>query len=346
MEEVAKASLRQLKETCLRCIAGANQHSSQEVGAMVTVSKLALQHLEREEELSAKVNKAASDTSQDSLCAFLEATILEGLQEAASVEISNHNIDEQTDTLVDDFWSHCFNLVQLSSAILGGHTGTQSAALSKNLSSLYQLSCSRRCLFDAFLSLGKAVLSDRQVLTLLSRLYKHFWSEEAKTLALHATRNDLQNVTVELNSGLEKLVSLMATIHSFLSLHETVASSLVAHRIEGMEEKEGRVKKPSGGSRESQVISQWLCWGSLCPVIDSFTNLAPKILRSVCESAVEFDKDTLQRGAEMGAVPDQLKVKVILECLIFRLLSCQLLKYKLILKLLIFMVTFNLTIIL
>lgn len=325
MEAVAKASLRQLKGSCLRCVAGVNRHSILEVGAMVTVSKLVLEHLKREEGLL-KTAKAPSDTSQDTLCALLEAMILEGLQEVASVEVSKHNIDGHTDTQVDDFWFYCFNLVQLSSDILGSHTGTQSAALSKTLSSLYQLSFSRKCLLDAFLSLGKAVLVERQVLALLSRLYERFWSQEAKKLAQQATTSNLQNVPVETNNGLDKLVRLMATIHSFLSLHKTIVSSLVDHQVEGTEKKEDGVKKRSLIAHESQFISQWLSWGTLSRVVDSFTTLAPKIFGSMYESAVEFDKDTLQRRAEMGAVPDQLKVKVILECLIFRLLSFQLLK--------------------
>ena len=308
MEEAVKASLRQLKGACIGGLGETRYQHIHEGGTMVTVSKLALQHLRREE------GRSGRSTSDSSFCALLEEVVLEGLQEitAPGQHQEGDIIDKPTDTLIDAIWSHCFNLVRLSSVILDGSTSSHSATLRKAVSSLYQVSFRVSRLLDVFLSVGKAELTERQVLTILSRLHKKFWSQKAKMFAEQVTLTTAaaaQTASLEPDNCLEKLVGLVATLHSTLSIHKTIVASLADHQVEGEEVSGKRATEKSVMAHRSEITTQWLCWGVLCSVVDSFTTWAPKLLWSAYERAGEMDRSALQRRAQMGDVPNQLKVR-------------------------------------
>ena len=309
MEKAAKNTLRQLKEACLQLSGGERTNQSysyfDEVGTMVTVSTLALQGLSKEEG-----DRDPLDAGSDSLSSLLESVILEGLEEIATREVESA-VDPFNGRFlhVDNLWSHCLQLVQSSSDILGGQSLTTSL-----ISSACQFSLYSSRLLNAFLSVGKAVLTERQLLSLLSHLHDKFWSREAKRIAEKAntvTATDVQNVTMETSKGLNKLVKLIAASHCILSMHKTVAESLSDHGGNEEEEERGgeRVKEKSLSVDQNRIINLWLCRGTLIPLLDTLSTVTPKLLWSAFTSVVEVDKRALEIGACTAAVPNQLKVK-------------------------------------
>lgn len=325
-KNMAKTTLRQLRSACLQspqCPDGEEKTADgyfDEVGAMVTVSTLALQWLAREQ-----AGSLHSDAIKDSVLALLEAAILEGLQEANAPEIDCTSAGQSgpyKDRPAADFWEHCLCLVHCS--FDGSSDYNQLASLKKSVSSLHQFSLGTSQLLKAFLSVSKNVLSERHFLMLLSRLHDKFWSKEVKKLAERVTPPKRTAVAPNTSSsettdsdGVKKLALLMATIRCILSVHGTVANLLGDGYDTREEEVEGRKGSGAGKGKldnhRIQIVNQWLCRNCLNPLLVSMATSSPQLLWRLYENAVHLDKENLQRGAETADTPDHLTVKVILK---------------------------------
>ena len=320
MEAAAKTTLRQLRSACLKspqCPDGEEKTAGgyfDEVGAMVTVSTLALQWLAREQA-----------GSLHSVLALLEAAILEGLQEANAPEIECTSAGQSgpyKDTPAADFWEHCLCLVHCS--FDGSSDCNQLASLKKSVSSLHQFSLGTSQLLKAFLSVSKNVLSERHFLVLLSRLHDKFWSKEVKKLAERVmpmrTAEALNTSSSETtdSDGVKKLALLMATIRCILSIHGTVAN-LLGDGYDTREEEEEEGRKGGGAGKGKldnhriQIVNQWLCQNCLNPLLVSMATSSPQLLWRLYENAVHLDKENLRKGAETADTHDHLTVKVILK---------------------------------
>ena len=306
MEKAARTTLRQLKEVCLRSLdpeKRGDQYYYNDVTTMVTVSTMALQYKTGEDVRSDGV----TGTSQDSLCALLEAAALEGLQELRTQEIRSSDTQQTSPYTVrlaaDDFWSHCHSLAQLSTNIL--KNPVQLAPFKQAISSLHRLSLGVSRLLEAFLSVGKAVLNEHQILTFLSHLHDKFWSQEAKRIAEQITLTKTEKYfSVENDDSITMLTRIMATLYCLFSVHDTVKTSLLVDHQNP--DGESKMKLPS--IQQNPAINQWLCRSVFNPLQDLLTTSAPKLLLSAYQSTLERDKESLHKEAEMGEMPEHIMV--------------------------------------
>lgn len=286
MEKGAKSTLRQLKEACLRSLDSETTDQHDEVVTMVTASTLGLQCLMREE-----VNSLGSYSNRDSLCALLETNVLEGLQEVITQELRSDQQTPPSTHILDSFWSDCLYSVKL----LSGHI--QLSPLNNFVSSLCRFSFGTSRLLGAFLSVGKAVLDEPQLLTFLSGLHNSFWSQETKRLAAEV-KVQTADTSVDNGNSKDDLIKLMATAHCFLSIYNTVLTSL----------KEEGSEKRCGSAHRSQVIDLWLCRSTLITLLASLTTLAPKVLWCAYQGVSELDKEAIHTRAGMAEIPEHLQV--------------------------------------
>lgn len=320
MEKTARETLRQLKEICLRRFVRDDGDETETVPScncyddtdtMVTISILALQ-LQAVARDSAGSVSYSTGASQESLSSLLESALSESLQEIASRE-TNEDIGPYTESLKDDFWSHCLEFaVSTTPDILDGGETPSNPLLKKAVSSVCQFTLDGCHLLEAFLSVSKDVLDEQQTLALLSRLHHSFWLPQAKRLAEHVATTDVHTVSMETkNDDIEWLIKLLSTVKCFFSVHGTIVNSLKdCHGDEGGKSKVTK-KKKSHATHPSQVTKLWLCETTLSGLLDSLASSAPKLLWSAYERAVEMDNDTLKREVEISAAaPEELKVTV------------------------------------
>ena len=315
MEKAAIATLRQLKEVCLRSTDPEHERDRcyDDVATMVTLSVMALRHKMAEDVhgVSSSTSSVAG-TSHDSVCALLESAALEGLQELRTKEIRTTDAQQTTPYTVrfetDDFWSHCRCLAQFYSNILKNIT--HPVPFKKTISSLHRISLGTSHLLTAFLSVSKAVLNEHQILTFLSHLHNKFWSEETKKLAeqIMLTKTDkyVENSTVKSGDSVAVLARLMATLHCLFSVHNTVKTSLVDWRNPDPDRAESKTK--SLNIQQNRAINQWLSQSVLDPLLDMLTTSAPKLLLTAYQGTLEQDKEALHKGAELGDMPNHLTV--------------------------------------
>lgn len=312
MEKAAKATLRHLKEVCLRSFDPERNEGRDEcyddITTMVTLSAMALQSQNTTEDVH---SISVSGTSLDSIRALLETVALEGLQELGTREISTNSGTQHTDcpykvgVEADDFWSHCYSLSLFSSNVLNNPTQP-----SQIVSSMHHFSLDTSCLLTAFLSVGKAVLNEQQILHLLSHLYDRFWSQEAKRLAEQITLTKANEyATVESGNSIAMLARMMTTLYCLFSVHCTVKTSLLEQRSLGSVGVEGETKSLS--IQRNRVIDQWLCPSVMDPLLDLLTAAAPKLLLTGYQGALELDKKVLHVGADLGEAPDPEHLTVI-----------------------------------
>ena len=306
MEKTAKATLRQLKEVCLRSLDPESEIGDEyydDITTMVTLSVMALQSQKLTKEVH---NISIAGTSHDSIRALLEAAALEGLKELGTKEIRTGDTQQTSPYMVrfeaDDFWSHCYSLSQFSSNALKNPIQP-----SQILSSLHRFSFGTSRLLTAFLSVGKAVLNEHQILHFLSHLHDKFWSQEAKCLTeqITLTKINVENSTVERGSSVAMLARIAATLYCLLSVHCTVKTSLVDQKYS--DEAESRTKSLS--FQQNRAINQWLCQSVMDPLLDLLTAATPKLLMTAYQGIQERDIVVLHKGAELGELPGHLMVK-------------------------------------
>ena len=307
MEKATKATLRQLKEACLRSIDPEIENERRgeyfdDITTMVTLSIMALQSQNtiKTDEVHS-IN--ASGTSHEPIRTLLEVAALEGLQELATKEIRTIDTQQTSPNTVvgfeaDDFWSHCLCLSYFSSIAL--KNPTQSSQI---VSSLRRFSLGCSCLLTAFLSAGKAVLNEQQILSFLCHLHSTFWSQEAKSLAeqitLTKTNECVESSTVEGGNSVAMLARVMATLYCLFTVHRTVKTSLLADQSNL--DPEDKMKSLS--VQWNRAVDQWLCRSVMDPLLDLLTATAPKLLLIAYQDALERDKVASYERAELGEVP-------------------------------------------
>jgi hypothetical protein len=312
MEKAAKATLRQLKEVCLRSLDPENGRRDEyfdDITTMVTLSIMALQS--KTDEVHS-ISVAGTRTSHEPIRALLEAAALEGLQELGIKETRTSDTQQTSPYTVagleaDDFWSHCLRLSQFPS-----NTLKNPIQPSQIVSSLHHFSLGSSRLLTALLSVDKAVLSEQQILSFLSHLHDQFWSQKAKSLAEQITStktNDyVKNFTVESGNSVAMLARTMATLYCLFSVHHAVKTSLVDRNTPDSDRAESKTKSTS--IQQNRAVDQWLCRSVLDPLLDLLTATAPKLLLTAYQDALERDKAASYKTAELGDVPDPERLTV------------------------------------
>lgn len=304
MEKAAKATLRQLKEVCFRSLDPESERRDEyfdDITTMVTLSIMALQSHNMEEAHSISV----AGTSHDSIRALLETAALEGLRELGTKEVRTSDTQQTSPYTVgseaDDFWSHCYSLSQFSSTALKNRIQP-----SQIISSLHCFSLGTSRLLTAFSSVGKAVLDEQQILVFLSHLCDNFWSQEAKRLSEQITLTKIneyiENSTADSGTNVAMLTRIMATPYCLLSMHYTVKTSLVDQKCLDLSRVGDETK--SLGFQQNRAIDQWLCRSMMDPLLDLLTTVAPKLLLTTYQGALEQDKEALYMGAELGGMTE------------------------------------------
>ena len=317
MEKAAKTTLRQLKEVCLTSLDPGNERRDEyfdDITTMVTLSIMALQS-----QNTLKTDKVhsinISGTSHEPIRALLEAAALEGLQELITKEIRTTDTQQTSPYTVagfeaDDFWSHCLSLSHFSSIAL--INPTQSSQIVSSLRRV-SLGCSR--LLTAFLSVGKAILNEQQMLSFLSHLHSTFWLQETKSLAegitLIKANECVESSTAEGGNSVAMLARIMATLYCLFSVYRAINASLVADQNNLDPDREGG-KKKSLSIQQNRAVDQWLCRSVTDPLLDLLTATAPKLLLAAYQDALERDKVASYKREELGEMshPEHLMVKL------------------------------------
>ncbi len=315
MEKAAKATLRQLKEVCLRSLEPENGRRDEyfdDITTMVTLSIMALQSQNIKTDEVHSISVAGSRTSHEPIRVLLEAAALEGLQELGTKEIRTSDTQQTSPYTVagleaDDFWSHCLSLSQFSS-----NTLKNPIQPSQIVSSLHHFSLGSSRLLTALLSVDKAVLNEQQILSFLSPLHDQFWSQKAKSLAeqitLIKTNDCVENSTVESGNSIAMLARTMATLSCLFSVHHAVKTSLVDQNTPGSDRPESKTKLTN--IQQNRAVDQWLCRSVLEPLLNLLTATAPKLLLTAYQDALERDKAASYKRAELGDVPDPERLTV------------------------------------